>query len=314
MSEIEEEIRRQMIAERYAARAAEAARSRTPDQEPPPRQSKLQAAKSQGGWIGALAALALLLAKFWGPLLLLLSKLKFLALFKTFFITGGTMIASMWAWSTVFGWTFAVGFVILILVHESGHAIAGKALGHKVGPMVFVPFMGAFVSIGHTRNIVEDAHIGIMGPVFGTLGGLACLAIYQLSPSPYWLALANVTFFMNLFNLLPMPPLDGSWITPLISPKLLVAGVILLFVVAPSNPMIWILGLLSIPRIIQGWKAKGSDPFYQAPAAARWKYGLAYVGLAAFLALSNMMLHDELRSHRRTPQAAIARLDLEQRS
>jgi Zn-dependent protease len=218
----------------------------------------------------------------------------------------------MWVWSLQFGWLFAVGIVVLIFIHESGHAIAGKALGHKIGPMVFVPGMGAFVAIGRARNIVEDAHIGIMGPVFGTLGGIVCLVIYQIVHDPFWLALAHFNFFINLFNLLPMPPLDGSWITPLFSPKLLLFGVILLFVVAPANPLIWILGLMSLPRIIGGWKAKPDDAYYKAPLAARVKYGVAYLGLAAFLGYSYLTLHNELKERMRPTQQVAVQAEAEQ--
>lgn len=314
MSEIEEEIRRQMIAERQ--RTHTAAIAAAPRQYPGDHQEYVppHARKHQGGIVGILTAIGAALAKFGAPLLALLGKLKFLLIFKTFLITGGSMIVSMWAWSMAFGWPFAVGIVLLIFVHESGHAIAGKALGHPIGPMVFMPFMGAFVSIRRARNIVEDAFIGIMGPVFGTVGGVVCLVIYQLTGNFFWAALAQFNFFINLFNLLPMPPLDGSWITPLFSPKLLLLGVVLLFVIAPSNPMIWILGFMSLPRIIGGWKAKPTDQYYRASNAARWKYGLAYLGLAAFLGYGYIALHETMVQRYRPGQQVVMQVDQKTRS
>lgn len=275
----------------------------TPSPPPPKKHSKLEHWKSQGGILGTIAAILLAIAKVGAPLFSLLFKFKLFIFLKTFLITGGSMLVSMWFWSTQFGWPFAAGFVILIFIHECGHAIAARMLGYPMGVMVFIPFCGALVTIKKgSRNVVEDAHIGIMGPVFGTIGGILCLVIYRFHPITFWLALAYFNFFINLFNLLPTPPLDGGWITPLISPKLLAVGVVLLFIVAPRNPMIWILVVLSLPRIISGWKAKPTDPFYQAPMAQRWKYGLAYVGLAAFLGYSVLVLQDELKLRRRPSQ------------
>lgn len=100
---------------------------------------------------------------------------------------------------------------------------------------------------------------------------------------------------MNLFNLAPTPPLDGGWITPLFSPKLLAVGAVLLLFLIPLNPFIAVLALMSLPRIIAGWKAKPEESdYYQATASVRWKFGAAYLGLAAFLALLGFGLHSYL--------------------
>ncbi len=237
-------------------------------------------------------------------MLALLAKLKFLLValklltFGKFLLGGGSMLLSMWAWASLYGWPFGIGIVLLIFIHECGHALAARLRGIPTGIMVFIPLMGAFVTTKrYGKNIVEDAFIGIMGPVFGTLAGLGCLVIYALTPShsPFWLALAQFNFFMNLFNLAPTPPLDGGWITPLFSPKLLAVGAVLLLFLVPYNPMILLLALMSLPRIISGWKAKPEDsPYYQATAADRWKFGAAYLGLAAFLALAYYGLHVRL--------------------
>jgi len=245
-----------------------------------------------------------MLAKIGAPVLAVLTKLKFLLValklltFGKFLLGGGSMLLSMWVWGMLYGWPFGVGIVLLIFIHECGHALAARLRGIPTGIMVFIPLMGAFVTTKrYGKNIVEDAFIGIMGPVFGTLAGLGCLAIYALTPShsPFWLALAQFNFFMNLFNLAPTPPLDGGWITPLFSPKLLAVGAVLLLFLVPYNPLILILALMSLPRIISGWKAKPEDsPYYQATAADRWRFGAAYLGLAAFLALMGFGVHSHL--------------------
>ena len=255
-------------------------------------QGLLQRWKEKGGLLGTLASFLLLLAKIGLPILSLLGKFKFL-------LGAGSMLVSMWAWGLVYGWRLGVGIVLLIFIHECGHALAARMRGIPTGIMVFVPFMGAFVTTGrYGKSIVEDAFIGIMGPVFGTLSGLGCLLLYLVAPNPYWLVLAQFCFLMNLFNLAPTPPLDGGWITPLFSPKLLAIGAVLLLFIAFYNPLVILLALMSLPRIIAGWKAKPEDsPYYQATTADRWRYGLVYLGLDAFLALAGYTTHSYLTLH-----------------
>jgi Zn-dependent protease len=157
--------------------------------------------------------------------------------------------------------------------------------------MVFIPFMGAAVLLKRGgRTVGEDAFIGIMGPVFGTIYGVACLGLYAATNHPIWLQLASFVFFMNLFNLLPIAPLDGGWIVPVFSPKVLLLGVLLMIPIAILyNPFILILGLMSLPRIIGGWKVKpGESEYFKATARDRWTYGIAYPALAIFLALAWM--------------------------
>ncbi len=247
------------------------------------RSSILHRWRAQGGILGGIATILLVLAKIGGPLLAVLKMFPILKIL----LTAGSMFVSMWLYAKAagLGWAFGIGIVSLIFIHECGHAIAGKLRGRPTGIMVFIPFMGAFVTLKRGgKNIGEDAFIGIMGPVFGTLASLACLAIYFFHPVPFWLYLAAFGFWINLFNLAPTAPLDGGWIVPLFSPKLLAVGVVLLIILGFRNPLIWILGLLSLPRIIGGWKADTrNDPYYQATPAERWGIGLGYFGLALFL-------------------------------
>jgi Zn-dependent protease len=290
MSEIEEEIRRQVLAERYGASAGTGSDAQAPLKKP----STLHRWQAGGGPLGILAAIVLMLVKFGAPVF------KALPFLPKLLLTAGSMFASMWYEAGRNGWPFAVGFILLIFVHECGHAVAMRMRGIPIVGMVFIPFMGALVAAKHRgKNVAEAAFIGIMGPVFGTLGGILCLATYTVYPERFWLALAQINFALNLFNLAPIVPLDGSRILPLISPKLIVVGVVLLFAMVPRNPMIWILALLSIPWVIMNWRGNAKDdPYFQATTADRWKYGFAYIGLAGFLALSSHMIMQHLTSSR----------------
>src|SRR5580698_9870309 len=119
---------------------------------------------------------------------------KFLGQFKfllPFLKTGLTMIVSIWAYAMIWGWQFAVGFVLLIFVHECGHLIAAKKVGLKVTTPAFIPFMGALITLREApRNAWIEALVGIGGPILGTLGAAVCAGIYYLTNNPLFLALA----------------------------------------------------------------------------------------------------------------------------
>lgn len=239
--------------------------------------------KARGGILGSLASLLILGLKFAGTIKLVL----LFALKGKFLLTAGSMLLSIWLQSRIFGWPYAVGIVLMIFLHECGHAVAARRLGYPYSGMIFIPFMGAVVF--HKRggdNVVQDAFVGIAGPIAGTLVGLIYLALYKVTGMPIFAGLASLTFLINLFNLIPTPPLDGGWITPVFSPKLLALGMVLLLFVAFRNPFVILLAVLSLPRVIAGWKASPADSsYFRVTPRDRLIYGCLYIGLAATLAL-----------------------------
>jgi Zn-dependent protease len=265
--------------------------SPAPPAEPKP--SKLKQLEARGGILGTIATAVILLLKVAAPVL------KVAPFLPKLLVTGGSMLLSIWLEALVFGWAFAVGIVLLIFIHECGHAFAARQRGLAFSFMLFIPFMGAMVAHKRGgRNVVEDAYIGIMGPVFGTLAGFACLGVYAVTGGRFWIAMAHVNFMLNLFNLLPMAPLDGGWITPVFSPKLLAAGIVLLVFVAPSNPIIWVLAILSLPRIIGHWKGHPEDPYFRVTSAVRWRYAIAYLGLVGILGYTSLATDRAIRPRR----------------
>src|SRR5437763_8363812 len=113
-------------------------------------------------------------------------------------------------YSKIYGWKIALGFVLLLLVHESGHLLVDKKFGLKVGAPVFIPFMGAFIALKEApRNAWMEACVGIGGPMLGSLGALVCNSIGEFSDIPIFFALAWLGFFLNLFNLVPVGVLYG---------------------------------------------------------------------------------------------------------
>src|SRR5215216_6727132 len=150
---------------------------------------------------GPVAAIGLVLLKLGTKLkaiLILLPKLKFLT-------TSGSMLVSIAAYSLIWGWTFAVGFVLLLLLHELGHVFQLRREGIKASAPVFIPFLGAAIwskSLGD--DAAAEARVGLAGPILGSLASLVPLAIWLATGSDFWRALAFIGFFLNLFNLVPI--------------------------------------------------------------------------------------------------------------
>lgn len=227
-------------------------------------------------------------------LLLLFSGLKF----GKIFMTGGTMLISVVVYAWIFGWRYAVGFVALLFVHEMGHFIAARQRGLPVGAPTFIPFVGAWIEMKQLPHDAEtEAYVGMGGPLVGSLGALACYFVARdMGPDGRWLlAVAYGGFFLNLFNLIPISPLDGGRITAVLSPRLWLLGVPVLMAVFWWNPspILILVAIMAAPQVMKAWKFKANDPshgdYYQASAETRLTYATAYIGLIVFL---SVMTHD----------------------
>jgi Zn-dependent protease len=214
-------------------------------------------------------------------------------------ITGGTMLVSVIAYSWIFGWWYAVGFVALIFAHEMGHYVAARRRGLSVGAPTFIPFVGAWIQLkDQPRDAETEAYVGIAGPLAGTIASLAVYYLARESGSQLLLALAYAGCFLNLFNLIPLSPFDGGRVTAVISPRLWLVGVPILgalFLYRPS-PLLILMAILAAPNVIKAWRGLGTEPtgYYIASAETRFTYALLYLGLAGFLALMCDQLHQEL--------------------
>jgi Zn-dependent protease len=174
---------------------------------PPPKSSS--AARTG---LGALLLSGLALAwkgKF--LLLLLLTKAKTLLLGLTKLPTLLSMFFTVGVYTTVFGWKFAVGFVLSIYVHEIGHVVALRRYGIPATAPMFIPGLGAFVRLKqYPASPREDATVGLAGPLWGLGAAVACALWWVATDSPLAAALAQVGAWINLFNLLPIWQLDGG--------------------------------------------------------------------------------------------------------
>jgi Zn-dependent protease len=142
---------------------------------------------------------------------LLLSKLKFLILGLTKASTFFSMFAFFGVYWTSFGWPLALGLVVSIYIHEMGHVAELRRLGIDAGAPLFIPGIGALVRLRqHISDAVTDARIGLAGPIWGLGAGVAAWIVGLVTASPTWLAIAQLTGYINLFNLIPIWQLDGS--------------------------------------------------------------------------------------------------------
>lgn len=253
-------------------------RKTEPGPEPP-------AGKEPSRWRRRLVALGpagVVLAFVLGKLKLIIPLLKFTKLSTLL-----TMFLAVWVYAQLWGFAFALGLVLLIFVHELGHAIAMRHQGIRAGAPVFIPFVGAVIAMKSLpRNAYVEAVVGIGGPVLGSVGALACLVIGWATGSLFWYALASVGFLINLFNLIPIRPLDGGRIVGVISRQLWIAGyavglVVFFLTYTPILFVILLLGLFELGRAFRGSHGR----YYEVAPARRLAMGAAYFTLLALLAL-----------------------------
>src|SRR5205809_6764564 len=194
-----------------------------------------------------LGILGVLLVKFKA---LLIPALKF---FPVLLKTGGTMLLTIWVYAQTWGWWYALGFVLLIFVHECGHLLAARRVGLKVGAPVFIPFMGAFIALKEApRNAWIEAQVGIGGPLLGTAGAAVCDGLYLVSGNALFRALAYTGFLLNLFNLAPFGFLDGGRIVTALSPWLWLVGLVVVgaLLFAHFNLLLLLFLMISLPGLL----------------------------------------------------------------
>ena len=231
----------------------------------------------------ALAAMGAVAAKA-KSLLLVLPKLKLLT-------TSGSALVSIAAYALIWGLPFAAGFVVLLFLHELGHVIQLRREGIKASAPMFIPFLGAVIaakSMG--RDAAAEARVGLAGPVLGSLASLAPLVVWLATGNDFWRALAYIGFFLNLFNLLPVLPLDGGRAMAALTPWMWFVGFAALVALAFffPNPILLLVVVFGGLESWRRWKLRHTPEgraFHAIPGRTRALVAAAYVGLAALLAL-----------------------------
>lgn len=238
---------------------------------------------------GALVAIGIALLKL---------KTFFIALFVNPFegfgaaqyaIAGGSMLVTIAAYATATKYRLGliVGFVVITLIHEIGHAVVIRAKGLRAGFLVFIPFIGGAVTLkDQPRSAYDDAQIGLAGPIAGTAASLVALQIFKWTADPLYLLVASVGFILNLLNLLPLGPLDGGRISAAITKWMWLFGggwLVYKAVKQPNPLMILILVLAAFQVYASIVREKEDKAFYDVTLAQRAAVAAFYFALVVFL-------------------------------
>ena len=251
-----------------------------PPQEPPQK-------KKNARGIGTIAAtLAVVAAKF-KVILAFILQFKF-ALFGLKLLAGSwTFLLSLWIYIAFFGWKLGIVILLVIAAHELGHYFAYRAYGLPARLPVFVPLLGAYTQGAIAPDLEQDAYIALAGPLTGLALASACYAAGLLTNDAFWFACADIGAFINLFNMIPVPPFDGGRVIGAVWPGIWIAG-IGLFVVAAAFLhvpvfMVLLLALLGVPTILATFRGGGDPRAAMMTTSARLRVGTWYV--ATILAL-----------------------------
>lgn len=222
-------------------------------------------------------------------ILFIVTKLKFvLAALKgvKFLGTGVSALVSIGAYALYFPWQFAVGLVALIFIHEMGHVIVLRRYGVRATAPIFIPFLGALIGMKQLpKNAVMEAYVGLGGPVIGSLGAVAAYGIYLLDGHRLFLALAYIGILLNLFNLLPILPLDGGRAVGAISRWFWVVGIVglLALMIMRPSPILLIILIFGAPELLRVFRSRDTSDYYDVPMSERLTIGTIYFGLMFIL-------------------------------
>jgi Zn-dependent protease len=220
------------------------------------------------------------------------------AVFKFKFVgTALSGLVSIAAYALLWSWWFAVGLVVLLFVHEMGHVLEARRQGLPTSAPMFIPFMGALIMMKQLPDDVwREARVALAGPIIGTVGAIAFWVVGVATERDFFTAMAYVGFFLNLFNLLPIVPLDGGRAVAALHPAFWLVGLVglvALLVVFP-NPILILILVIGGMELWSRWRHRGSEEarsYYSITRGRRIAVGVTYLGLAAFLVLAMGATH-----------------------
>ena len=219
---------------------------------------------------------------------------------------GGVIIKAKFLWSMLIsaafyvwfgGWWFGVGLIVLLFVHEMGHVLEAKRQGLPVSAPLFIPFLGALITLKQMpHNAWNEAKLAIAGPILGSAGAAAIWIAGVAYDSNHLKALAFLGFFLNLFNLLPVVPLDGGRIVSALHPVLWLVGFLALLglVFISPNPILIIILIFSGMELWQRWRTRNApelQEYYRVTPRQRAITAVLYFGLAVLLVLGMEATH-----------------------
>ncbi|HLZ94015.1 MAG TPA: site-2 protease family protein [Candidatus Dormibacteraeota bacterium] len=239
---------------------------------PQPRKSTNAAA----GWLAGLGTAVIAFLKYGGLLLLKIPAL-------------GTLVSVLISFAGYAWWqgpAFAAALIAMIFVHEMGHVFEIRRQGMKATAPIFIPFLGAAIfQREHPTTALKQAQIGIAGPIAGTIGATVAYFLFLSTGQSVFLLAAVLGFILNLFNLIPVWQLDGSWILAPVSKWVYVAGygLVVLAVLWLHSIFLIIIAVFGLSSLVQRFR-QAQNPYYTSvPVRARWALGASWLGLVVYL-------------------------------
>jgi Zn-dependent protease len=271
---------------RYEPRDAPEARSLPPAESWEHGERGYEPVHPRGGFLDLLkklaapiVALAFLIVKFGG----------FLLKFKVV-TTGASMLVSVAAYAWLWGLPFAIGFVVLIFVHELGHVIELRRQGVPASAPLFIPFLGAVIGMKELPDDAwKEARVALAGPILGSVGAAAFWIAGEAWDSDLLVALGFVGFFLNLFNLIPIVPLDGGRAAAALHPVFWFVGLVMIvgLALATRNPLLVLIAVLGGFDLWHRWRTRGeAGDYYRLETWQRATVGVVYLGLAGVLGVA----------------------------
>ncbi|HAC47620.1 MAG TPA: hypothetical protein DCF65_16355 [Chloroflexi bacterium] len=205
-----------------------------------------------------------------------------------------SLVISFGGYALFYGPWFAVALLSMIFVHEMGHVVEIRRQGMQATAPIFIPFLGAAIfQRSHPTDALKQAQIGIAGPIAGTIGATVAFALYGTLHNPVLLLAALIGFYINLFNLIPIWQLDGSWILAPVSKWFMVGGYALLAVGALFfhfllNPLVIIIAVLGVPSLFERFRTANNPYYTSVPTGARWAMGAAWLALVVYLGVFSL--------------------------
>jgi len=245
--------------------------------------------KTRGGILKFLPAIGLVALKAKS----IIGALKFLWIAKS----GLSILLFVGIEAYLFGWPAAAIITAIILSMSLGRYLILKIQNRKVKPLTLIPFIGGGLTAADAgETAAHDAWVGLSGPMASGLLSLGCLGLYMANGSRLWPVMALLGLSITLFQLAPAPFLSGGSVAMATFPKLLLPGIILLVVVAPTSPIVWILGLLSLIPAIHLWRNPLPDLPYFSNVSLRTKgiIGATWILMGVIIAIAYRLTSNEL--------------------
>jgi Zn-dependent protease len=179
-----------------------------------------------------------------------------------------------------------------------GHVLQLRREGIRASAPVFIPFLGAAIAMKEMpKDAAMEARVGLAGPILGTIGALATYLAALALDSDLLMALAFTAFFLNLFNLLPVSPLDGGRAMAAVSPIgwLFGLGVMIALVIVRPNPVLLLIAVLAGFETWKRWRDRHEQSAYYESVTQpqRLAFFASWLGLIVLLAVLMDLSHLE---------------------